>query len=420
MSDVKNIFECADDITKKLFTNFRSIDTKEKIFFKTTNEQIFARTEKQLIIERHSLSENIYYYPTYFPLISIYDIRAGTAWNDWSITNFDNLYHYEEKNNQIIINEITRNKISLEQYIEQLKVEIDNNITKIFKKCRNKTIFLAYSSGIDSLCILSFLIKKKLQNRIKLINITNVMTHNVKRTFEKEKKLGFDVYHLEININDLTRIINENSYKKVLCYTTYMLFKKFPNSTFIFGFHGNQSLLHKNIFLEQIQKEVYKTGYCKSLDGWKPKKNPTPLKEHFLYRKPWHELQGCDGCEWFDPLFNEKIFEMIRSIDWKNIDSHIVSNAEVARKIINENVGNLLDDFITYENLNEIDNISGDLEVPFKNLQKEIFNVDKNYCNKQGHDWLMSEYNQSLPKKFIKLNTLLSFLVQKFISRVTR
>jgi hypothetical protein len=165
---------------------------------------------------------------------------------------------------------------------------------------------------------------------------------------------------------------------------------------------------------------VYKTGYCKSLDGWKPKKNPTPLKEHFLYRKPWHELQAYNGCEWFDPLFNEKIFEMIRSIDWKNIDSHIVSNAEVARKIINENVGNLLDDFITYENLNEIDNISGDLEVPFKNLQKEIFNVDKNYCNKQGHDWLISEYNQSLPKKFIKLNTLLSFLVQNFISRVTR
>lgn len=419
MLKYKNTFECADETTKTLLENFEPTDTKEKIFFKVINKQIFARKAKHLIGDRNALSEKIYYTPTYFPLLSKYDMRLGTAWDEWSNINFDSFYKFDQKDNQIIEYEKIRNKISLEQYIEQLLERINDNIEGIFNKSKDKTIYLSYSTGIDSLCILSFLIKKKMHNRIKLINFTNTMTTQKINSFQEEKKLGFEVENFKINFDDLARIINTNNFQKVLCYTTSTLFEKYCNGLFIFGFHGNQSLLHKKIFLEQIQKKVEKDGYCKSLDGWQPSKNFTPLKEHCLVVKPWHELQGSNNCNFFHPLGDGKIFDLIRSIDWEGVDPHTISNAEVARKIIYENVGNSFDSLITQENLYESDIILGDLEVPMQNLKNKIFNLDVKYCNRQGYDWLVSEYNESLSKKSIKLNTVISFLVQNFLNRLS-
>jgi hypothetical protein len=410
-------FEYSDNITKQLLSNFKQKDLKEKIFVKIKKQSIIARTAKQLIKAHTVLSDKIYYRPTRFPLMSSDDIRLGTAWKDWLCPNFNTQFYYNSDNNKITVCEVIRNKISLDQYIEKLQIILDNNVSKIVEK--NKNLFLCYSGGVDSAVILSYLIKKKLQDKVTLINFSNLVNNKTINNFNYEKKLGFKVENIKIDLNNLISVCNTKSYEKIICYTTYTVLKKYKKSSFIYGFHGNQSLLHKKIFLEQINKDVSKKGYCSSLNNWKSIKNPTPLAEHCLLIKPWHKLDSINGCKIFAPLGNEEIFEMVRSIDWNNVDPHTINDAKVAKQIISNNVGDLLDSSILKnENLAESDTVVGDLEVPLKELDTEIFNInEKNYHNKQGQDWLVKEYANAMKENSIKLNTLISFILIKNISK---
>jgi len=410
-------FEYSDNITKQLLSNFKQMDLEEKIFVKIEKESIIARTAEQLIKAHTALSDKIYYCPTKFPLISINDIRLGTAWKDWLCPNFNTQFYYNNDNNKITVCKVIRNKISLDQYTEKLQIILDNNISKIVKK--NKNLFLCYSGGVDSSVILSYLIKKKIQDKVTLINFSNLVNNKKINNFNYEKKLGFKVENIKINLNDLINVCNTKNYEKIICYTTYTLLKKYKKSSFIYGFHGNQSLLHKKIFLEQINKDVLKKGYCSSLNNWKSMKNPTPLAEHILLMKPWDKINGTNNCKIFSPLGNNEIFEMVRSIDWSNVDPHTINDAKVAKQIINNNVGALLDSSILKnENIAESDTIIGDLEVPLKELDTDIFDInEKNYHNKQGHDWLVKEYANAMKENSIKLNTLISFILIKNISK---
>lgn len=410
-------FECSDNITKKLLSNFKQKDLDEKIFIKIENQSIFARTAEQLIKSHTALSEKIYYDPTKFPLMSVNDIRLGTAWKDWLCPNFDTQFYYNKDNNKITACDVVRNKISLNQYIEKLQIILDNNISEIVKK--NKNLFLCYSGGIDSAVILSYLIKKKLQDKVKLINFSNLITGKTTNDFNYVKKLGFKIANIKIDFDDLINVCNTKSFKKITCYTTYTLLKKYKKNSFIFGFHGNQSLLHKKIFLEQINKDVSKKGYCSSLNNWKSIKNPTPLAEHCFLLKSRHERNEINDCKIFSPLGNEEIFEMVRSIDWDNVDPNIINDAKVARQIISNNVGNLLDSSILEtENLTESDTIIGDLKIPFKQLDPEIFDIKvKSFHDKQGYSWLLKEFTKAMKENFIKLNILLLFVLIKNISK---
>jgi len=407
-----NIFECFDDTTRQLLFNFKQKDLQKKIFVKIKNQSIIARTMEQLINDLVYLSDKIYYNPSYFPLVSRDDLRSGTAWKDWLCPNFDTQFTY--KDNMIIIGTTRKNKISINQYIEKLEKILDSNISEIIRKNKNSKLFLCYSGGIDSVLILSYLIKKKLQDKVVLINFSNIITSKKINTFDFEKKLGFEVQTIKIGLDELITACNTGEHEIAICYTTYTLLNLYKNCTFVFGFHGNQSLLHKKIFLEQINKEVSKKGYCSSLNNWKTTKNPTPLEEHCLLMKPWHKLDGTNDCKIFTPLGNEEIFEMVRSIEWNNIDPHIISDAKVARQIINENVGNLLDPIILEEDIGELDNVIGDLDIPMDKLDNQLFKIQEKSCHdKKGYDWLLFEYGRAKVKNSIKLNTLLSYMIVK-------
>jgi hypothetical protein len=410
-------FKYADNVTKQLLSNFKQKDLEEKVLIKIKDQSIIARTVEQLINSRETLSDKIYYRPSRFPLLSTDDVRLGTAWKDWSCSNFDTQFCFNKSNNKITVQDVPRSKISLDQYIEKLHKILDNNISKILKK--NKNLFLGYSKGVDSAVILSYLIKKKMQDKVTLINFSNLTSNGEIKTLDQEKKLGFNIETLKIRMDDLIEVCNSKIYENIICYTTYILSKKYKKGSFMYGFHGNQSLLHKKIFLEQINKDVSKKGYCSSLNNWKATKNPTPLAEHCFLIKPWDKINGINGCKIFSPLGNEKIFEMIRCIDWNGVDPHVISNAMVAKQIINNNVGNLLDSVILQEeNINESDFIFGDLKIPTKKLDNEIFDIkEKDYHDKKAHSWLMKEHMDSKKDNFIKLNTLVSFILIKNISK---
>jgi hypothetical protein len=324
-------------------------------------------------------------------------------------------FSYEDKTGIIKAKHFKRKKISLEHYINRLKTIVDFNIKQTFL---NKKLILAYSGGIDSLVILSFIIKNNLQNKITLVNFTNNLSNPIPRSFAYEKKIGLDVQKFDINLKELITIANSSDNTFIRLYTSFSFLQKFKNSNIIFGYHGNQSLLHKKIFLEQIKKDVTQVGYCSSLNNWKVEKNCIPLEEHCLVRHKWHRLNGINLCNIFYPLGNNEIFEMIRQIDWQNIDPHVISDARVARRIIQDNVGHLLDPIVTNENLADNETIVGDLQIPLKKLNKKIFEID-NFCSQRGYGWLISEYNTAKQTGSIKLNSLVSFInVKKYFSNI--
>lgn len=410
---IERIFECGDELTAKLFNNFQQKDIQEKnTLFKIKNNTIFAQTVQGLITNKEPLSENFFYQSTYFPLIKRDDARAGTAWLDWHFPNFDTIFFYDNK--KIIMRKKLRKKIKIREYVKKLKNILDHNIDNMFKKLIGKKTFLCYSRGIDSTLILSYILKNELQNKIDILNFTNSIGDNLPLDLQEEKKLGFEVTHINLGMDDLIDAINTLDPDVVSCYCSYSLMQKFKNCNFIFGYHGNQTLLHKKIFLEQINKDIKESGYCTSLNGWTATENPIPLSECVLFIKPWHKLDGINNNSIFAPLGNDENFELVRDIDWYDIDPHLISDAKIAREFINGNVENKLDFAISNENIKDLDCVIGDLLIPIAKIRKEIFEIDnKSFMNEKGFCWLISEYDSAKKSKYIKFNSLLSYITLK-------
>jgi hypothetical protein len=410
---IEKIFKCGDELTAKLLNNFYQKDIQERsILIKIENNTIFAQTVQNLINNNEPLSEMFFYQPTYFPLIKRDDVRAGTAWPNWHFPNFDTYFIHKDK--KIIMTTKLRKKIAITEYVKQLKNILDYNINAMFEKILDKKTFLCYSRGIDSTLILSYILKHKLQDKIHILNFSNLLAGGTALQLQEEEKLGFKVTHINLGMDDLIDAINTLDPNIVSCYCSYSLMKKFKNCNFIFGYHGNQVLLHKKIFLEQINKDVKDLGYCTSLNGWTSIENPIPLAECVLFIKPWHKLNGINNNSIFEPLGNDENFDLLRNIDWHDVDPHLISNAKIARQIIMDNVGNKLDFVISNENTNELDCVIGDLLIPINKIKKEIFEIyKKSYMNEKGFNWLMSEYAEAKTSKYIKFNSLLSYITVK-------
>jgi hypothetical protein len=410
---IERIFECGGDLTAKLLNNFYQKDIQERsILIKIENNTIFAQTVQDLINNNEPLSEMFFYQPTYFPLIKRDDVRAGTAWPNWHFPNFDTYFIHKDK--KIIMTTKLRKKIAITEYVKQLKNILDCNINSMFEKILDKKTFLCYSRGIDSTLILSYILKHKLQDKIHILNFSNLLAPGTTLQLQEEEKLGFKVTHINLDMDDLIDAINTLDPNIVSCYCSYSLMQKFKNCNFIFGYHGNQVLVHKKIFLEQINKDVKDVGYCTSLNGWTSIENPIPLAEYVLFNKPWHKLGGINNNSIFEPLGNDENFDLLRNIDWHDVDPHLISDAKIPRQIIKDNVGNKLDVVISNENTNELDCVIGDLLIPIDKIKKEIFEIDKKPCmNEKGFNWLISEYAAAKTSKYIKFNSLLSYITVK-------
>jgi hypothetical protein len=309
----------------------------------------------------------------------------------------------------------TRLKITIAQYVEKLKKILELNVISMFEKISDKKTFLCYSRGIDSTLVLSYILKHKLQDKIKILNFSNSINQTLPLNFQEEKKLGFEVINIEIGMDELIDAFNTADPDIVSCYCSYNIVQRFNNCNFIFGYHGNPILLHKKIFLEQINKDVKVSGYCTSLNDWTAVKNPIPLSECVLFIKPWHKLNGINNNTIFAPLGDDQTFNLVRDISyWHDMDPHFISDAKTARQLINHNVGSKLDFAISNENQKDLDCVIGDLMIPIEKIKDDIFKITKKSCmNEKGFNWLMSEYELAKKNKFIKFNSLMCFITFK-------
>jgi len=409
-----NTYTCGDDNTAFLLKKYQHLDNISnslRVFLKYEDDKIFAKTYAQLISDKtNRLSEKIYYFPSNSPNISNADVTLGTAWDEWHCPTFDN--EYFEINGKIYIKKIQREEISLDLYENLLVKEIQNNLQNIYNN--NNQVYFSCSKGIDSMTILSFIIKNGWQHKTTLIRFSNFITKKSSKEFDFEKKFGFKNYeYYDVKMDDLVDAVNAENYAHLQCYTTRKCLKNFPNSSVIFGFHGNQVLLHKKIFLEQINRKVTKNGYVSGCNNWMPCKEKSLSLHHYRlsYQKPWKELNGLWGSRIYDPLGSENVFSNLRAISWRDVDPHIVSDAIFCKNIIRKNVSTLLDNYNEIENQDEQDILVGDLLVNITDIKDTLFKINGNIKNNtQGLNWLLHQYNEARALGFIKLNVLMSFV----------
>ena len=173
---------CGDELTAILLKNYYQNEYDYKTFLQIDSKnKLFARTKNHLMNDKKTmLSSQIYFSPSKSPLLSADNISEGSAWKDWYCPSFEHYYLY--KNKKILVRKIRRRKISIEEYVKVLEKEIQKNLEKIYYK-NNEDIVLAYSRGIDSLTILSFIIKNKWIERTKLVCYQNTVTNQKKKDF---------------------------------------------------------------------------------------------------------------------------------------------------------------------------------------------------------------------------------------------
>lgn len=407
---MNNIFIPGDDTTKNILNNFRQKEKTERIFCKIEGNKIYAASQENLIRNKKiKLSKEIYYKANNFPFLSRWDIKLGTAWVNWFHPNFNTIFEYN--GNNIEMKRYSHEKISLDDYVLYLKDKIQKNMEKIFE-LGYKKIYLAYSGGADSLVLLSYIIKNNWQDKIKILNFYNTISSQTPKDLSFEEKLGLKIDQFGIGIEQLLSAINENKWYNNICYATHYLSKRCSDGIIISGIHGNSVLLHKKIYVEHINKNIVKKGYESFLDGWKQEKFPkNKLEDDLLDIKPWHEFHNV-----FSPFYDVEMMEFPRKVDWSEVDPHVISDAQVCRKIIKENVGDLFDQRLFHNSHNDLDCIVGDLKLPMHSINEQVYLLKDDFRHDTyGYDWINFMIDKAKKEKVIDFNTIISTTCINFL-----
>lgn len=403
--------------------------TLDKFFVRFDNNKP-VEVVKKPILKDEKIKRDIYFEPSYCPLITLKDSRRGTC--------FENLYQptgsfdIVKIDQQIQIVPITRD-LSLQSYIELVYHNIERDILNLYQT--HQTITLLYSGGIDSMVLLSYLLKHKLMNRTRIICFKNNTAHSIdalnnnKNNLEKlEQTLKtvnpIDVRWFEMGIEDVIDAVNNGTLNDVKCYTTSALVKKIKNEVLLCGHHGNQVLLHKNIFLDEIllaqpnfQKNIenyilkQENFYTATLKDYKEPEQPIGIEHQHFLQKPWDYFSGVNGNIIVAPIGSAENFILLRRLHFKDIHPDTILNAEVARQIIKLNECEHLEMFLFNECTHECDNLNT-LSIAVENINPKVLEIDSNFPHhSEGLEWLMYQRNN----KNIPINTLVSFKTIEFI-----
>lgn len=388
-------------------------DLDEKLFFRLWGKHILIRSEEQLIQDNcWTLHEKIYDTPFALSVVNHNFMKQVTAWQDWQMFDYD--ICGEILGDKVIFSKIQREKINLEDHI----LTCTNYISQEVKKIENYELpaVLSYSQGIDSLVILSYLHKYNYHKKVKLVHLQNPLgtIHNL--DFSLERQLGFEVEIIKFEEDDLYRLINKKDAKILRCYTTSWLLEKYSNYIVIFGHHGNPVFGHYLSFLHETTKQTKLNRekiYSKSLYDYNLNLNDRyALSKHCHNIKPWDHVNSYYNGRLNNILEYPALFDSVRSIDWTQVESGVIIDAEIARRIIHSNVGSLFDNLITDERNNEMEVLKANHELDIDKLDPDILKKLRNSTiqNDQGLAKLNKQLEYALANKKIPLKTVTTVL----------
>lgn len=374
------------------------------------------------------LNREIYFRPSNAPLINVANSKLGSCFTGYSIPTGS--YQFTTNGDSSLVDQI----YSLTDYQDIVFSEIGKEITKIYNA--HAEVTLCYSGGIDSMVLLSYIISLNFLSRTNIVCFKN-NTQNTIPEYDKVKSLleKFDdqfksITWLTIDISDIIYSFNNQNFEHLKCYATNAVLQKYKNTAFIFGFHGNQILLHKPVFVDEIilqtgsntgVLEFFKNNndfYTTSLNNYDVDKEKIGIAHTHMLQKPWALLDGTNNNRVYSPIGTSLTFSSLRQLNFKTVSVDTIAHAQLARNIINLNVGGLLNQFITKEGISDGD-ILKDTLIPIDQLNNDLLTIPKNLThNAEGLGYIEHELSLAKKSHFLPINVLVSIKMLHWINQL--
>jgi hypothetical protein len=397
------------------------------------NKFLISRDYTRLVtdiceLKNQKLINEIYYRPLFFPVL---DFSTVSCFEDYIIPTAS--YKFYQSDN--IKYELVKQNINLTNYIDYIDNDIRHNIKEIYFK--HNEVNLAYSGGIDSIVLLSYIISLGLLSRTRIVCFENLSQNDSSclhvDNHKKERVIALlsniadqclGVQWTTVNQEDFIYNIKNFGFKYAKCYATEKLLRSCRDQAFIFGHHGNQLLLHKNIFINEIVRQrsaaqdefanLPKTYYCQGMINFVPSTNFPGIEHTHMIMRPWANLDGYQGNRIYSPIGSNESFNLMRQLDYAMISIDTVANARVARELIDRNHTELAE-YITSESLQEYDS--------FKFAETTVSRVDLDSANliiptNLNHNELGLSYLQnSIEQSRVPIGALMAIQALQWLSQ---
>ena len=316
----------------------------DKVLLKIEDNHITAKTVEQLINDPTQPISHRVCYGVLFPWMD-HDHLKDTVFIGYSAPPFYN--RYKEENNKITVERLEQNTISMEEYTIISKHKIEQNIKHLLDTKKDITLF--YSRGIDSLLLLSYLMKYDRVKDTRLIHLGDRISKKPFMDTSIEKQTGFNIETHFVDDEFIYSGFNQSNPFKLRELIFYWVAERFKNSLILCGNEGNSVLFHKWEWVKRIGRPVTMTScYTKEClnINWN---TPTDLDYHTISfieprSRSWNSNDLKDiHC----PISDMELLRMLPFIDVRNLDTNFIADASMVKNIIRDNVGNKLDFLMT-------------------------------------------------------------------------
>lgn len=390
-------------------------------------------------LKAQPLNREIYFRPSYAPLVSEADANQGSCFQGYIIPTAS--FIYQAENGRVQCHRHVAGLV-LADYQALIYQEIHQQIINIYQ--HHPEVTLCYSGGIDSMVLLSFIMAHDFLSRTHVVCVENhtqssaYAMHN--HSDNKQRVLGLldklkpklkSITWHRIDLQDLAHSFNHGRLEHVKCYTTHAILRRYHDRAMLFGYHGNQILLHKPLFVDQLilQAKISPEDVMRHLSGTKKyytqclerydinKEKIGVDRTHFL-KKPWSLMDGINGNRVYAPIGTTRSFDLLRDLDFGTVDLAVISDAMVARHMIALNVDTELDEFIGIESLSDMDNLKDSL-VPVDALDPDMLSVPQNLNHHpEGLDWIQSEIDSAQRTGLIPVNSMTAVKMLHWINQL--
>lgn len=407
-----------------------------KFFIKNDFSEIVTDIRQ---LKNQKLNRATYFRPTNCPIINVADSNLGSCFEDYIIPTGS--YRFHKTDNGIVGTPIEKH-LSLTEYTDTVFHSIQTTIKEIYQS--HSVITLCYSGGIDSMVILSYIIAQGLLPRTRIVCFENrtqidptclhvdaTQRERVTTLLDSIRSQAKTIEWQAIELADIACGFNNQQLEHLKCYSTNTILQKYHDSAFIFGWHGNQVLLHKYVFIDEIilsrttAKQEFvdllssaSPFYTSSLSAYDFTRVRVRVEQVHMLQKPWDCLNGNNNNHIYSPIGNDLTFNSLRQLDYSKIPVNTIADALVAREIIFRNVGDTFNNYIGVESLSDGDSLK-DIVIPLDLINKELLVVPNNLNhNAEGAEFINYEIEQAYKNKSIPINSLLSIKALDWLSKL--
>lgn len=387
-------------------------------------------------LKYNQLSRGIYFRPSNAPVTNIADANLGSCFERYYIPTAS--YKFDQLSAGITIVSQEECDLKLNEYTNMVWNEMGQTIKNIYDT--HAEVTLCYSGGIDSMVVLSYIMAYGFLSRTNIISFENY-TQDDKECLQNnraKKTLIIDLMSrlpiksakwAKVTEDDIVYSFNHQRLEHLKCYATNSLLRAHKDVAFIFGFHGNQVLLHKSCFIDDlILTNTYnindvsnylstnKNFYTQSLLGYDVNKEKIGVARTHMLQKPWECLDYMNGNRIYSPIGNNRIFQGLRKLDFRDVSIDTIADAKMAREIISRNVESQLDEYIPIEGLSDNDILKDSL-IPVNKLNSDLLIIPPNLThNQEGVDYINYEINNAQTSGTIPINALTSIKMLHWIN----